>query len=256
MSVRSLRILLSASAVLCSFIPSYADESPLEATVSVLEQWVETERQLSESRTSWEADRAAMENLMEVYKQEIEVLDTLIEEASADTSAAEQERADLLEEDEAIKKLERQVEAQIIAAEEALKTLELRLPIPLREELQPLFNSLPEDSKNSKLAIGQRIQPVVAILTQVQKFNQVVTVVEGFREFEEGRAVQTEKIYLGLGAAYFVDKADEHAGYGVISESGWEWVDDNSLIPLVREMMNIYRGTQQARYVDLPVNVN
>ncbi|MGC9451114.1 MAG: DUF3450 family protein [Oceanipulchritudo sp.] len=230
--------------------------SPLEETTNLLEEWVQTERLISEEKADWEADKASMENLLLVYGQEIEALAKIIEEAEADTSAAEVLRAELLEQDEAVKALESKVVEALISVEEQIKQLEGVLPPPLREELTPLFNNLPQDPRASKLAIGQRIQPIAAILTQVQKFNQVVTLVEDFREFETGRTVQTETVYFGLGAAYYVDQANEHAGYGLPGSDGWTWTEDDSLIPTIRSFVDIYRGTQQARYVEVPVSVN
>lgn len=243
--------------VLLSFsCPGVLSASPLEETVSVLEQWVETERQISAVKSEWEANKASMENLIAIYNSEIITLDEVIEAAERDTSAAEIRRTELMQQDEAVKAIEAQATQALVAAERQLKALEPLLPLPLQEELRPLFNSLPKDPETSKLAIGQRIQPVVAILTQVQKFNQVVTVVESFREFEQGRTIQTETIYFGLGAAYYVDQADEHAGQGQLGPNGWEWKDDNTLIPVVRDFIKIYRGMQQASYVNLPVSVN
>lgn len=231
--------------------------SPLEETVSVLDQWVETEQKISEARSDWETNKASMENLIALYEQEIESLDEVIAAAEEDTTAAEARRAELAEQNEAVEEVEEQVLAGMVEAELALKELEERLPLPLQEELRPLFNSLPEDPEGSKVAIGQRIQPIVGILTQVQKFNQAVTVQDGYREFEEGRAIQTKKIYFGLGASYYVDQANEHAGMGLFTEDGWEWSreDDAELIPLVRSFLNIYEGTEQARYIPLPVEI-
>lgn len=230
--------------------------APLEETVSTLDQWVETEHKIAEAASEWEANKDSMENLIEIYGREIETLSEVIAAAEEDTSAAEQRRAELSKQDAAVKEIENQVIEVLISAETEIKGLEPLLPQPLREELAPLFNSLPETPEDSNLAIGQRIQPLVAILTQIQKFNQVVTVVEGFREYEEGRTVQTEKIYFGLGAAFYVDRADEHAGVGVLTEDGWQWREDTSLIPRIRNFIEIYRGTQQATYVEVPVNVN
>ncbi len=241
--------------LLCGWISLFGD-SPLDETVSTLEQWVETERKISKAQSEWESNKASMEKLIEVYRQEIENLNQIIAEAEDDTSAAEIRRAELNEQSEAVDEVEEDILEGIVAAEIGLKAIRDLLPQPLQEELRPLFNSLPENPEASKLAIGQRIQPVVGILTQVQKFNQAVTVVEGFREFEEGRAIQTEKIYFGLGAAYYVDQADEHAGRAVFGEDGWSWVDDIALIQPIRNFMEIYRGTQQARYLELPVEVN
>ena len=230
--------------------------TPLEETVSTLEQWVETERRIADEGARWEADKDSMENLIQIYEEEIGTLEEIIEAAEEDTSAAEARRSELMEQDREVKALEVEVEESIMAAEKTIKNLEMLLPEPLREELSPLFNSLPENPEESNLPIGQRVQPIVAILTQIQKFNQVVTVVEGFREFEEGRTVQTEKIFFGLGAAYYVDQANEHAGMGVLTEDGWRWRDDNTLIPAVRRFIDIYRGTEQASYVEVPVTIN
>lgn len=238
----------------CMFIPAGA--SQLEETVSVLEEWVQTERLISETKSEWEASKASMQNLISIYGREIETLEEVIESAEEDTSAAEIRRSELNQQDEAVKAIESEVVKAIVEAEGQIKGLRVLLPPPLQEELGPLFNSLPENPSETKLAIGQRIQPIVAILTQVQKFNQVVTVVEDFREFEAGRTVQTETIYFGLGAAFYVDTADEHAGLGVLGEDGWVWQEDDSLVPEIRNFISIYRGTQQASYVTVPVDVN
>jgi len=236
-------------------ILSIATGSTLDETVTVLEEWVETERQISESEAEWEANKASMENLISIYSSEIETLTELIADAEKDTSAAEILRAELNEQSKAVKIIENQVITELIETEEQIKTLQPLLPLPLQEELNPWFNAIPEDPKESKLAIGQRIQPILAILTQVQKFNQVVNVFEGFREFEAGRTVQTDTIYFGLGVAYYIDQADEHAGVGYLGAEGWEWRDDKALIPAVRNFLNIYKGTQQATYVNMPVSV-
>lgn len=230
-------------------------ESVLEETVSTLEQWVETERKLSEVSSQWSAEKASMENLLLIYREEIEALTKVIEDAEKDTSAAEVLRGDLLEQDRAIKVLEAKVVEGISQAEEQIRTLEVLLPDPLREELSPLFKTIPEAGTKSKLSLGQRIQPVVAILTQVQKFNQTVTKVDDFREFEAGRTVQTETLYFGLGSAFYVDQANQNAGVGVPGPDGWEWKADNTLIAAIRTFIDIYSGKQQAQYVNLPVSV-
>lgn len=227
----------------------------LSESVNVVEQWVETEKRISEVEADWAFNRATMQNLIELYSEEIGNLDQVIEEAQADVSAAERERAELRGRDEALKEVESGVLLLLEEAEVSLKRLEPLLPKPLAEELSPLFRGLPEDVKNSRLSIGQRIQPVVAILTQIQKFNQVVTVVEGFREFEAGKTVQTETVYFGLGAAYYVDQANSHAGVGELGPEGWEWRDDRALVGPVRTFVNIYRGLEQATYVEVPLSV-
>lgn len=237
-------------------LASPANASLLEDTTNTLEQWVETERLLSEAQAEWETEKASMENLISIYTEEIASLTGIIEAAEKDTSAAEARRSALLEQDAAVKGIEADLVRAIIEVEKNLKSLQAILPPPLLEELGPTFKTLPEDPENSKLAVGQRIQPVAAILTQVQKFNQTVNLFEGFREFEEGSTVQTEMVYFGLGVAFYVDQANEHAGVAFPGPDGWQWTDDNSLAATVRSFIDIYKGTQQARYIEIPVNVN
>lgn len=229
--------------------------SELNEAVTVIEQWVSTEKAISEAESAWAFNSATTKNLIDLYREEIETLEQVIEEASADVSAAERERAELQERDASLKAVEAGVVILIEEAEDKLRTLEAYLSEPLAQELGPLFQGIPEDSSQTRLSIGQRIQPIVAILTQIQKFNQAVTVVDGFREFEAGRTVQTETVYFGLGAAYYVDQANLHAGVGVLGANGWEWRDDDTLIPTVRKFVNIYRGLEQATYVKVPVSV-
>jgi hypothetical protein len=223
--------------------------------VNILEQWVDTERQIATVSSEWEQERSSMRDLIDIYTAESAQLDGVIEEAAEAVGVAEERRARLLARDEELKELESQVMQQIMAAERAVKGLEAQLPEPLREELRPLFRVIPENPEESRLPIGQRIQPVVAILTQIQRFNQVVTITEGFRDFEAGRTVQTEKVFFGLGAAYYVDGANEHAGVGVLGEDGWRWDDDAALVPQVRQFVEIYRGSSQATYVPMPLKV-
>jgi hypothetical protein len=246
--------LLTAGAV--AFACFQLAASPLEETVNVLQEWVETERRISQAEAEWETNKASMKNLISIYGGEIDMLTELIEAAEEDISAAERRRAELLSQDESVKEIEAKVVEVLVAAEKEVRELRALLPLPLQEELSPLFNAIPRDPAATRLSIGQRIQPLVAILTQVQRFNQVVTVVEGYRAFEEGRTVQTETVYFGLGAAYYVDTADEHAGVGVLGPDGWSWKDDDTLVAEVRNFIDIYRGTKQASYVQLPLNLN
>ena len=241
--------------IIFSFNPLLG-QSEFNETVSVIEQWVDVERKISSEKAKWESDKASMENLIELFKQEKILLEEQLDEAESFTSEAENKRLEYAERNEAIKALENEVLESIIASEKSLKTLLPLLPKPLQEELSPLFNSLPDNPEKSKAAIGSRIQPVVAILTQIQKFDQVDTIVEGFQEFEAGRTVQTETIYFGLGAAYYVDKANDHAGIGVLTENGWEWEIQDDLAPQLRNFVEIYRGSKQAEYIQLPVQFN
>jgi len=230
-------------------------QGSVEDTLSTLEQWVETERRIADEKSEWETEKDNLLDLLALYKEELRVLDESIEAAAADVSAAETKRAEITEMGERVGQIEAQVEDAIVRAEIGLKALAVRLPKPLLQEISPVFNQLPKNPRDTKLSIGQRIQFVVAVLTQIQKFNSAVTVTEEFREFSDGKQVQIDAVYFGLGAAYYVDKANQHAGFGRLAESGWEWQDDDGLVSRVRQTIEIYGAPGKAAFVELPVEI-
>ena len=118
-----------------------------------------------------------------------------------------------------------------------------------------LFRS-PLDASATTLSISQRLQSIVGVLTQVDKFNTAVEIAPEQREFE-GNRVQVTTIYFGLGAAYYADRSGEHAGYGRSTEKGWQWVPDASIAADVLRLIDMYEGnTTQIEFVPMPVNIN
>lgn len=228
----------------------------LDETLSTLEQWVDTQRRIAQERNVWETERESIRNLIDLYGEELETLTRQIEESQEDVSAADAARQELTERDDRLKEIEESVRSALASAENGLKELRPRLPQPLQEELQPLFAQLPADPGETELSIGQRIQFVVGILTQVQKFNTVATVTETFRELPSGETIQVDTIYFGLGSAYYVDKASSQAGYATLGAEGWNWTDAPELSGAVRRAVNIYRGAGEADYIELPVQID
>lgn len=235
--------------------PFASGQTPVDAALERVSEWVETERRISRDRESWQSERASIESLTEVFRSELVTLQEQIANSEADTSAAEQQRAELLEEDRILREMEGRVMEQLIGAEISLRALYNKLPPPLQQELRPLAVVLPEDPRTSTLSLGQRIQPVAAMLTQIQRFNASVTVIDDFREFQAGSPVQVKTIYFGLGAAYYVDGANVHAGVGVPGPDGWVWQENANIALQVRDFLDIYGGNRQAEYVFLPVRV-
>jgi len=183
-------------------------------------------------------------------------IDEKIEEAEEFTSAADTKKSGLLEEQDSLKEIEAKLESVVTAQEALLKKTIARMPTPLREEIAPLTRRIPQDPENTTLSVSQRLQSIVGILTQVDKFNTTVEVAPEQREFE-GNLVQVTAIYFGLGAAYYADKSGDHAGYGRASESGWEWIPDVSIAQKVLSLIEMYEGnTTEIEFVPMPVNLN
>jgi len=75
------------------------------------------------------------------------------------------------------------------------------------------------------------------------------------RKNPKGDEVAVQTVYIGLGAAYFVNEAGDFAGTGAPGANGWEWNIKNEIAPSVHEVVKIYRNEKAARFVTLPVAV-
>lgn len=246
-------------AILLSTVPLFVtglQSAGLEENFEMLDQWVEVEKTVSKEKYDWEVEKQGLLDVIKVYQQELEMLDEKIAEAEEFTSAADTKKSGLLEEQDSLKEIEAKLESVVTAQEAMLQKIIARMPTPLREEIAPLTRRIPQDPENTTLSVSQRLQSIVGILTQVDKFNTTVEVAPEQREFE-GNLVQVTAIYFGLGAAYYADKSGDHAGYGRASESGWEWIPDVSIAQKVLSLIEMYEGnTTEIEFVPMPVNLN
>jgi hypothetical protein len=124
----------------------------------------------------------------------------------------------------------------------------------LRQELQPLINRLPQPNEETRLSLSQRMQNIVGILGQADNFNNSVTPVSETREFPDGM-VAVDTLYFGMGIAYYVDGAGEHAGIGFPAADGWRWEQRADLAESITQLVGVYRKNLQARYVSLPAEL-
>jgi hypothetical protein len=130
-----------------------------------------------------------------------------------------------------------------------------QVPTPLQDILKPLLARLPADPANTKMLAAERVQVLVGILNELDKFNNGVSVFNEKRKNAKGDEVAVQTVYIGLGAAYFVNEAGDFAGTGAPGANGWEWTVKNEIAPSVQEVVKIYRNEKTARFVTLPAAI-
>ena len=77
------------------------------------------------------------------------------------------------------------IDGSIQQLEVQIKRVVKILPTPLVEKIKPLIRRLPEDSAHTKLSLGERVQNIVGILSQADKFNATITQTSESRELEQ-----------------------------------------------------------------------
>ena len=106
------------------------------------------------------------------------------------------------------------------------------------------------------MSAAEQLQVVVGILNELDKFNTAVSIFSEKRKNPQGEEVAVETVYVGLGAAYFVNDAGDFAGLGTPGPSGWNWTTRPEIASSVREVIRIYRNERPARFVTLPVTIH
>lgn len=232
-----------------------AAESSLALTRDALSQWTQTRQLISQTRVSWESDRETLRQTKALYERELQGIREQFSRVSTNHTVADREREQVEAEFkqqasamEAAKTLAAELEAGI------RKTLPL-LPATLLVTLKPFVDRMPSDASNSKANVTERLQSVVAVLNEIDKFNNAVTVVPEKRSNAKGESVSVDTLYLGLGSAWFVDASGEFAGTGVPSASGWVWKENSAIAPSVRDAVAIYRSQKPAAFVALPATI-
>ncbi len=234
-----------------------AAEEGIGDTRVVLEKWVETRQLISRVKSDWDAERETLQQTVKLYEGDLAKLKELIAGVDTSNKQAARERTEQ-------EKLKVELEAASKKAAEVLATLEgrmrelvKRLPPALLDfpGFSEFIKRLPADSSDTKLSVSQRAQTIVAILSEVDKFNGAITVTPEIRRNPSGAEVQVKTLYLGLAQAWFVDQEGTFAGVGTPGASGWEWTSQPELAAKVAKAIAIYENAQPAAFVGLPVKI-
>lgn len=242
-----------AAAILTAAGPAFA-QAALAESRSALEKWVETRQLISKSRSDWQVDKETIEQTTLLFDRELKSIEEQLAKISTNSTQVEKERAEA----EAQKLASNQTleKARQFAAEFEGKVKKgiPQLPAPLQDILNPLLNRLPTDP-NTKMTAAERMQVMVAILNELDKFNNSISVFNEKRKNSKGEDVSVETVYVGLGAAYFVNEAGDFAGSGSPGTGGWEWASSPDLAAAVREVVRIYRNERPAKFIPLPAKI-
>lgn len=230
-------------------------EDALTETRSALERWMQTRQLISKTRADWQADKELLEQTTSLYERELKSLEEAMGKVVTNNTQVAKEMAEaeaLKATSEAALERARQTATEL---EKAVKQLVPRLPAPLQDLTRKDLARMPADPKSTRMLAAERIQVVVGLLNEFDKFNNAVNVFSEKRRNPRGEEVAVQSLYVGLGAAYFVNDTADFAGVGVPGKEGWQWTVRPELAPAIQDAIKIYRNERPARFVTLPVTV-
>ena len=138
---------------------------------------------------------------------------------------------------------------------QALKLM-ARFPEPLKDRTTGVRTRIPLEKEDLQgRSAAERMQNVVAMLNEADRFNSAITLTVELRKDSEGKDRQVQTIYLGLGQAYFADEKGTIAGTGVPGANGWTWTANAALAEKIRKVIDIYENRRPAEFVPVPVSI-
>ncbi len=246
MVFRALRVLIILT-VIASTLQAQVD---LGQTRSTLEQWVQTRQLISETRSEWITEQEMLRSSKSMFSDKLADLVAKLKEVEEQDSKTdgeiatkEAEKVALIEFEETGRKLATDLEAKI-------KALIPSFPDKFREHVQPYLDRIPANPAETKETPGRRIQLVVAILGEVDKFNNAMHL-----ETEVRGDISVRTLYLGMAQAYYVNQDGTVAGTGALGAQGWQWTENTALAPQIQKAIAIYEGTHPAEFISLPVSI-
>ena len=221
---------------------------------NALSEWIEVEKRISADRSEWAVEKEVLQDSIEFMKTELERLEEIIATAQETASAGERKRAELEELKAKHDAVTDAMRESVEAYENRIKEMAETWPKAFLSEIATPLKRIPSAETAVDVPLTLRLQNIVVILTQFDKFNSMISKETEIQDVD-GVSREVTTLYYGFAYAYFVDGNGEYAGYGYPREEGWEWVADASLAPKVSDLLTVYDRTKEAVFIGLPASI-
>ncbi len=251
--IPSLRKIGSALIIVAAY-PLAADV--VRDTQSKLSEWISLEKRIADDQAEWSEQKEVLLNSIDFMEAEIARLKQSIETAEETASAGERKRAELEERKADLDAVSDDMKVAIETYEERIKSLATGWPEAFVSSIDTFLKRIPSEEQIDSAPLTLRLQNVVAILSQFDKFQSIITKDTGVKEVD-GQTREVTTLYYGMAYAYFIDGSGEYAGYGHPNPAGgeWIWTADASLAPEISDLIAIFDRSVDATFVGLPAKI-
>lgn len=212
---------------------------------------------LSEEKNQWQQEKANISDQLTIIREEAKLLEEKIQSLEATVTTAETERGKVLDKIEDAKQAAYVFTGVIDTFEKQASALVVLLPAFVKQELAPLIQRLPKEGVTVRSGLSQRMQTVIALLTQVEKLNGTLTLNSEIKELPGGVTAEVKTLYVGLGIAYFSDADGRYGGHGRPGPSGWEWVVvEPAEAESIARAIAVFEAKREPAFVSLPAKID
>lgn len=246
---------LIAAGIVLATSSSLFSAPELALTRSTLKEWVELKKLVSEEKSKWRVEKEILNQSIELLTKEIEKLGEQVESMQEEADAAQLERQSLNSEETELKKAAAVIDDVASDIERDLLELVDYFPDSLKKKLKLLTEQMPKTPKAAeRLGLSTRIQYVIGILGEIEKFNKQISVEETMQRVGDSD-VAVKTMYIGLAVAYYVDGTRTIAGILTPAKGGWVKESRDDLANDIATAIAVYEREETAQFVNLPIKV-
>jgi len=227
-------------------------QSTLSETRTVVENWVEARQLASQLKADWRGDREVLEQVIAAFENEKISIENRIDNTDASNLQISDEFDQVSQEKHDLITYSNRLKSEATRLESKLNGLSKRLPNALQDRISTLLDRIPEVPSKTKLSVATRMQTILGVVNEIDKFNSSINVVSELRKNPSGAEVQVQVLYVGLAQAFFSDSTGAFAGVGMPAEEGWNWELRSEWAPRIQRAIEMYQGLQPAAFVSLP----
>jgi len=227
----------------------------VEATRAALEKWSEASRLVSKEKKDWQLGKETLRDRIDLLRREVAAMEQRIADAETSIAEADRKRGELVVEDEQRKTTETALLQRVGQLEQSVLTLLPRLPEPLREQIKPVSQLVPDKPEETRLRVDERYRNVLYVCKQIHKWNREITLKSEVHAQPNGTSVEVAVMYIGIGQGYYASGDGKVAGSGTATPAGWVWTPNNELATQIQAAIAILKNEKVAAFVRLPVQI-
>jgi hypothetical protein len=235
-------------------------KAQLELAKEMLNQHYEYQKTIGKIQEEWALGKPLLKSRIEMIEGAISEMEAKTKEQAAKITETDEARGKVVAEDESLEGVLTLQLDRIEQLERRTTKLAPVLPEVLKTKLQPMIDRLPGPDKKRediKSSISERYLNVIAVLNEIGKFQNELTVVNERRTLSDGRTAEVQALYFGLSQAFYagIGATASEAGIGTVGPDGWIWTAQSELAGDIANMIQMIENGSSAAYVALPVTV-
>lgn len=250
-----LNLFLKILVFICLPAVVYSTAGADEGIEESIHQYVQLRKLISTERQAWELEQLKLTDLIQYYKEEIEVVDQQMDSLEGEMESGS---LDLVGVKTKIETIQHRLNASSIEVntweKKADKLLAL-LPAQIRDDIMyHLSAQTVQVDDIEQITLSERMDTLCETLRQINDFNATITKTTEIHELDDGTEVAVEVLYFGFGFACCVSQTGRLAGYARPTSDHWVWEYDKTLAGVITQAIAIHEGNAPAAYVSLPIN--